>query len=110
MGLVDWAKRKLAEKVVKDEAAKFDTPEKAKAMADGILEGGSTMSDSTKAWFKSLAAAAFGGAVGSVSQMLVDPQVLWTPVGQKQLLAGGLAGAFLAVSGLLKQSPLPPKA
>jgi hypothetical protein len=107
MGLGGWLKREAKAAAVKKGASYVDTPEEARAIADRLVEG--EMSDGMKAWVHSLLAGAIGSAVGAIAQMVADPAVLFAPGGWKSIVAAGLAAALVAVAGLLKQSPLPPK-
>ena len=66
------------------------------------------MSNTTKAWIHSIAAAAIGGAAGALSLIILTPaSVTWNETGAILLSKAALIGAVIPVLALLKQSPLP---
>lgn len=58
-------------------------------------------------WLKGLAVALIGGAVNSLSVILVDPVVFNFSTGLGKLASAAGAGALIGVIAYLKKSPLP---
>lgn len=101
MSLGSWVKRKAAEKVESRVTSDFDTPEKAQAYAERLMEG------PMNPWLHSLIVAAVGGASTAAVQLISDPAVLFAPGGWKRIAATSLAGGLVAIVAFLKKSPVP---
>jgi len=61
----------------------------------------------TQIWFKGVVAALIGGAVNSLSVILVDPVEFNFTTGLGKLASVAGAGALIGVIAYLKKSPLP---